>query len=135
MELEDFALAGVTVLVVDNDPEVLLIVKALLVQYQAQVIVASTGEEGLAQVQMNKPDVIISDISMPWMDGYEFIREVRNLSPYRGGQTPAIALSAFNRMEDRSEAIDAGFQVYLSKPVELHTLITTIADMAVQVRH
>ena len=135
MELEDFALAGVTVLVVDNDPEVLIVIKALLIQYQAQVIAASTGEEGLAQIQMNKPDVIISDISMPSMDGYEFMREVRNLSPYRGGQTPAIALFAFNRMEDRAEAIDAGFQVYLSKPVELHTLITTISDMAVPVWH
>ncbi len=135
MQLEDFALAGVTVLVVDNEPEVLFIVKALLTQYQAQVIAASTGEEGLAQIQMNKPDVIISDIDMPWMDGYEFIREVRSLSSYHGGQTPAIALSAFNRIEDRSDAREAGFQVYLSKPVELHTLINTIADMAVQVWH
>ncbi len=135
MELEDFALAGVTVLVVDNEPEVLIVIKSLLIQYQAQVIAASNGEEGLAQIQLNKPDVIISDIDMPWMDGFEFIREVRNLSSYRGGQTPAIALSGFNRMEDRSKAMEAGFQVYLSKPVELDTLINAIADMAVQVWH
>jgi CheY-like chemotaxis protein len=135
MELEDFALAGVTVLVVDNEPEVLIVIKALLIQYQAEVIAASNGEEGLAQIQLNKPDVIISDIDMPWMDGYEFIREVRNLSSYRGGQTPAIAFTAFNRMEDRSKAMEAGFQLYLSKPVELDILINTIAGMAVQVWH
>ncbi|MEP6606145.1 MAG: response regulator, partial [Nitrosospira sp.] len=67
--------------------------------------------------------------------GYEFIREVRNLSAHQGGQTPAIALTGFNRMEDRSKAMDAGFQVYLSKPVELHTLINAIAGMAVPVWH
>ncbi|MEP6606383.1 MAG: response regulator, partial [Nitrosospira sp.] len=80
MELEDFALAGITVLVVDNEPQVLATLKTLLNQYQAQVIAASTGEEGLGQIQMYRPDVIISDIDMPCMNGYEFIREVRNLS-------------------------------------------------------
>ncbi len=73
MELEDFALSGVTILVVDNEPEVLATIKGLLTQYQAQVIAASTGEEGLGQIQVHRPDVIISDIDMPWMDGYEFI--------------------------------------------------------------
>jgi CheY-like chemotaxis protein len=135
MELEDFALSGVTVLVVDNEPQVLTIIKTLLTQYQAQVIAASTGAEGLEQIQVHRPDVIISDINMPWMDGYEFIREVRNLSAHQGGQTPAIALTVLNRMEDRLKAMDAGFQVYLSKPVELHTLINVIADMAVPVWH
>lgn len=135
MELEDFALSGVTILVVDNEPEVLATIKGLLTQYQAQVIAASTGEEGLGRIQMYRPDVIISDIDMPCMDGYEFIREVRNLSAHQGGQTPAIAFTVLNRTEDRLKAMDAGFQVYLSKPVELQTLINAIIGMAVPVWH
>ena len=135
MEFNDFALGGVTVLVVDNEPEVLAALNALLSEYHVQVIAVSDGEEGLTQIQLNKPNVIICDINMPCMDGYEFIREVRNLPSYRGGQTPAIAFSRFNRMEDRTEARAAGFQAYLSKPVELDTLLDTIASMAVQHWH
>jgi CheY-like chemotaxis protein len=135
MEFNDFALGGVTVLVVDNEPEVLIVLNALLSQYHAQVIAVSDSEEGLAQIQLNRPNVIICDINMHGMDGYEFIREVRNLPSYRGGQTPAIAFSRFNRMDDRTEAMAAGFQAYLSKPVELNTLLDTIASMAVQLWH
>jgi CheY-like chemotaxis protein len=135
MEFNDFALGGLTVLVVDNEPEALAVLNSLLSQYHAQVIAVSDGEEGLEQMQLNKPNVIICDINMPCMDGYEFIREVRNLPSYRGGQTPAIAFSGFNRKEDRTEAMAAGFQAYLTKPVELNTLLDTIASMAVQLWH
>jgi CheY-like chemotaxis protein len=135
MEFNDFALCGMTVLVVDNEPEVLVVLNALLSQYHVQVIAVADGEEGLAQIQLNKPNVIICDINMSCMDGYEFIREVRNLPSYQGGQTPAIAFSRFNCMEDRTKAMAAGFQAYLSKPVELNTFLDTVASTAVQLWH
>jgi CheY-like chemotaxis protein len=124
------ALSGLKVLIVDDAPDILAVTKLILTNYLAQVITATTGAEGLKQVQAHKPDVIVSDIGMPQMDGYQFIREVRNLPADNGGRTPAIALTAFTRREDRAKAFAAGFQKHLSKPVDLHALIETIASIS-----
>jgi CheY-like chemotaxis protein len=75
------------------------------------------------------PDVIISDIGMPEKDGYQLIREVRNLGATRGGNVPAIALTAFARPEDRMKAMLAGYQTHLPKPVEANELIATIRSL------
>jgi CheY-like chemotaxis protein len=72
---------------------------------------------------------MISDIGMPEMDGYEFIREVRGLPAAYGGKTPAIALSAFAHSEDRTRAMIAGYQIHLSKPVESHELVASIGNL------
>lgn len=132
MDSKDSALAGMTILIVDDEPVALEITKLMLTLYHAQVIAAVTAAKALEQIQMHRPDVIISDISMPRMDGYQFIREVRNLPVHIGGGTPAVALTAFGRIEDQERAINAGFQRHLSKPVELHALIDTIASVAGQ---
>lgn len=132
MDSKDSALAGMTILIVDDEPVALEITKLMLTLYHAQVIAAVTAAKALEQIQMHRPDVIISDISMPRMDGYQFIREVRNLPAHIGGGTPAVALTAFGRIEDQERAINAGFQRHLSKPVELHALIDTIASVAGQ---
>lgn len=134
MDSKDSAVAGVKVLIVDDEPAALEITKLMLTLYRAQVIAAATGAKALEQIQMYRPDVIISDISMPQMDGYQFIRQVRNLSPHVGGGTPAVALTAFGRTEDRERAINAGFQRHLSKPVELHALIDTIVSVTQKCR-
>jgi CheY-like chemotaxis protein len=76
-----------------------------------------------------KPDVIISDIGMPEMDGYSFIRKVRALPKERGGQTPAIALTAYAGDRDRHEALASGFQKHLSKPVMPDDLAKVVAEL------
>ena len=85
--------------------------------------------EGLAILKTHRPDVMISDIGMPGKDGYQFIREVRNLPAIHGGKTPAIALTAFAGSGDRTRALIAGYQMHLSKPVESHELIATIGSL------
>lgn len=135
MDSKDSAVAGVKVLIVDDEPVALEITKLMLTLYHALVIGAANAAIGLEKVKMNRPDVIISDISMPWMDGYQFIREVRSLPVHAGGGTPAVALTAFGRAEDQERAIAAGFQRHLSKPVDLHALIDTIASVTGQKSH
>ena len=78
--------------------------------------------------------LMISDIGMPGQDGYQFIREVRNLPAIHGGKTPAIALTAFAGSGDRTKALIAGYQMHLSKPVESHELIATIGSLKGWVR-
>lgn len=132
MDNKGSSLSGVKILVVDDEPDALAITKLMLTFYHALVIEAATAMLGLVHVRSHRPDVIVSDISMPQMDGYQFIRAVRNLPPHEGGRTPAIALTAFNRPEDKTRAINAGFQRHLSKPVELEMLVNTVASLAGQ---
>ncbi|HVS71394.1 MAG TPA: PAS domain S-box protein [Phycisphaerae bacterium] len=123
-------LAGVRVLVVEDEPDARDLIRRILVNHQAHVSLAASADEGL-QVLQNQPiDALISDIGMPGKDGYEFIREVRRLPPDKGGKTPAIALSAFARSEDRTRALMAGYQVHLAKPVEGPELLATVASVA-----
>ncbi|ODT75408.1 MAG: histidine kinase [Nitrosomonadales bacterium SCN 54-20] len=119
-------LSGVRVLLVDDEEDALTITRLMLELHGAEVVSAPAAGEGLEKVQTYAPDIIISDISMPQMDGYQFIRAVRNLPAHKGRNTPALALSAFNRPRDRASALDAGFLAYLSKPVLLQELITEI---------
>jgi len=74
--------------------------------------------------------VLVSDIGMPDVDGYEFLRRVRQLGPERGGAVPAVALTAFARSEDRVRALRAGFAVHVSKPVEPSEIAVTVASLA-----
>jgi CheY-like chemotaxis protein len=77
-----------------------------------------------------RPDMIISDIGMPGEDGYEFIRKVRALSADKGGRTPAAALTAFARAEDRTRALGAGYQTHAAKPIEPAELTAVVASLA-----
>lgn len=131
MDSRDLVLVGVRVLIIDDEPEGRELTKRLLILYHANVIVAANAIEGLEQLKRVRPDVVVSDIDMPQMDGYQFIRAVRNLPAHKGGQTPAVAFTAFSRREDRTNAITAGFQKYLSKPVDFEELIATIAAAAI----
>jgi CheY-like chemotaxis protein len=79
--------------------------------------------------------VIVSDIGMPEVDGYQFLRSVRRLSVDQGGQVPAIALTAFARSEDRTRAMMAGYQVHLAKPIEPRELVATVASVAGRTAH
>jgi signal transduction histidine kinase/ActR/RegA family two-component response regulator len=123
-------LSGVKVLVIDDELDARELIKGILTHYQASVTTAGTAAQGLLLLlQSDKPDVIISDIGMPEKNGYQFIRDVRNLSSENGGETPAIALTAFARPEDKISAINAGYQGHLTKPVEPRQLIAIISGL------
>ena len=81
-------------------------------------------------LKSNRPDVMISDIGMPHMDGYDFMRRVRQLPPLEGRRLPAIALTAFARSVDRTRAIMAGYQMHMAKPIEPQELVATVASFA-----
>ncbi len=123
-------LTGVRVLVVDDEPDARELLKRILGDYEADVEVASSAREALASIATRRPDVLISDIGMPEIDGYELVRTVRNLPAERGGKTPALALTAFARSEDRQRALLNGYQAHLSKPVEATELVTVVANLA-----
>ncbi|HEV7298037.1 MAG TPA: response regulator, partial [Tepidisphaeraceae bacterium] len=91
---------------------------------------AATAAEGMEVLQAERPDVVVSDIGLPTRDGYEFMKQVRALAEDRGGKTPALALTAYARAEDRMRAIRAGFQMHVPKPVEPAELITMVASLA-----
>jgi len=93
------------------------------------VVTAGTAEETLAAVERVRPHVLVSDIGMPQVDGYQLLRLVRGLGLARGGGLPAIALTAFARSEDRTRALQAGFLVHVSKPVEPAELMAAVASV------
>jgi PAS domain S-box-containing protein len=126
------SLAGIRVLVVDDEADARSLVRRLLEGCSAQVADFPTAAEALSAVQQNPPDIILSDIGMPGTDGYEFIRRVRTLPVDRGGRTPAAALTAFARAEDRTRALRAGFQTHVAKPVEPSELVAVVASLALR---
>jgi signal transduction histidine kinase/CheY-like chemotaxis protein len=128
------ALRGLRVVLVDDDSSAREMLTAMLARCGVEVTAAASAAEGLVAVQRLKPHVLLSDIEMPEEDGYTLIRKVRELSPEQGGRTPALALTAYTRVEDRSRAFLAGFQMHLAKPVESEELIVAIATLAAQTR-
>jgi PAS domain S-box-containing protein len=130
VDRESTNLAGVKVLVVDDEPDARSLIQRVLVQCEAEVMTAPNAEEAIALLKRFKPDVLISDIGMPQTDGYQFLKQVRKLSPAEGGKTPAIALTAFARSEDRTRAMLAGYQIHIAKPIETQELLATVANLA-----
>ncbi len=123
------SLAGFRLLVVEDEPDTLEVIKLALNRYGAEVTTAGSAYEALEALGRVRPHVLISDIGMPEMDGYALIRSVRALGAERGGEVPAIALTAYAREQDRRRALDAGFQEHLPKPVEPAALARVIASL------
>jgi PAS domain S-box-containing protein len=123
-------LKGLRVLIVDDEADSREFLKRLLVECHVDVHLAGSAKEGLQRVIEIRPDVLISDIGMPEVDGYQFIREIRRLPADEGGRTPAIALTAFARSEDRTRAIIAGYQSHIAKPLEPQELIANLAGLS-----
>ncbi len=128
-------LAGITVLVVDDEPDARELIELVLTTCGADAITASTAEEALTLVQQRRPHVMISDVGMPTVDGYELLRRVRALGDARGGGLPAIALTAFARSEDRTRALRAGYLMHIAKPVEPAELAAAVASLAGRTSH
>ena len=120
---------GVRVLIVEDDPETRDILAAILERAGFSYRVATRVSEALSVLDDWQPDVIVSDIGMPDMDGYEFARQLRARPPAQGGNIPALAVSAFARSEDRELALRSGYQGHIAKPVEPAELVKTIAEL------
>jgi hypothetical protein len=124
------SLAGIRVIVVDDEADSREFIVALLEQCGAQVTAVASAREAIEAVSQVKADVLVSDIGMPEEDGYSLIRKVRTLSAEQGGKIPAVALTAYARAEDRTRAIAEGFQMHIPKPVEPAELATVVASLA-----
>jgi CheY-like chemotaxis protein/two-component sensor histidine kinase len=122
-------LDGVRVLVVDDEPDTRELLKIGLGQCGAEVTVAASAAEAREAMREAVPHLLISDIGMPDEDGYEMIRRVRALPDESGGRVPAIALTAYARVEDRMQALRAGYQMHVPKPVELAELVAVAASL------
>jgi CheY-like chemotaxis protein len=123
-------LGGVRALVVDDDADSREVVAAILAQCEVEVRTAASASEALAILTAWRPDVLVSDIEMPEANGYALIQRVRTLEPEDGGRIPAVALTAYTRIEDRLRALAAGFQMHVPKPVDPAELVTIVASLA-----
>jgi CheY-like chemotaxis protein/two-component sensor histidine kinase len=123
-------LHGLRLLVVDDEEDALGLVSEVLRGQGAEVHVATSAREALETFRNLRPDVVVSDIGMPEMDGFALIRTIRALPTAQGGGTPAIALTAYARSEDAQRAFLDGYQMHLAKPVELLQLVTVVARVA-----
>jgi PAS domain S-box-containing protein len=122
-------LDGLKVLVVDDEPDTRELLKAGLGQCGAEVTAVGSAAEALESITAEVPDLLISDIGMPDEDGYELMRRVRQFPAQGGGKVPAIALTAYARVEDRMQALRAGYQMHVPKPVELAELVAVAASL------
>jgi PAS domain S-box-containing protein len=125
-------LGNVRVLVVDDEPDACEILSVILEQCGAEVKAVNSAPEALEALQDWRPRVLLADIGMPGEDGYALLRRVRALPPEQGGTTPAAALTAFARTEDRVRALSAGFQIHVPKPVEPAELVAVVQNLARQ---
>ncbi len=128
-EDEGLDLSNVTVLLVEDEVDTLDLLTIILESYGARVEGVTSANEALSVFSQGQPDVLISDIGMPGMDGYELIRQVRELPPDRGGLVPAIALTAYAGETDHERALSAGFNRHISKPVEPDQIVDAIANL------
>ncbi|MFQ4137264.1 PAS domain S-box protein [Nodosilinea sp. PGN35] len=122
-------LSGIKILVVDDEPDTRDLVAFVLEQQGAQVVAAASAREALLALPQAQPDVLLSDIGMPEMDGYMLIRQVRALAPPEGGQIPAIALTAYAGDTNQQQVVAAGFQKHISKPIDPKVLVHAIAQL------
>jgi CheY-like chemotaxis protein len=111
-------LHGLRILAVDDERDTRDMLKGVLEQYGVDVMTAASAREALDALLGWKPDLIVCDIGMPEEDGYSLIEKIRRLEPEQGGNTPAIALTGYVRVEERMRALAAGFNMFVPKPVE-----------------
>lgn len=130
LQPEPLGLQGLRILIVDDETDALDLISMELAQHGAMVTGAASAEEALQSLSQQTFDVLISDIGMPQMDGYDLIRQVRKQEAGTKKPIPAIALTAYARVQDRMRAILAGYSTHVAKPVEATELLTVVASLA-----
>jgi PAS domain S-box-containing protein len=129
LPVQSLPLFGLEILVVDDDADMREFLPFMLEQYGATVTSVASAIAALTALSQSQPNLIISDIGMPEMDGYMLMRQIRSLKPEQGGTIPAIALTAYAGEIDYQQAIAVGFQQHISKPVDPEELVKAIGSL------
>ena len=124
------SLRGLRLVLVEDELDQRQLLRRVFADQGAEVRVAEDAAGGLELVRSLRPQVLVSDLGLPGVDGYEFLRRVRELPPGEGGRVPAVALTAFARTVDRQRALRAGYQAHVAKPAEPAELVAIIAHLA-----
>jgi CheY-like chemotaxis protein len=124
------SLKGIRIFIVEDEPDTREFLERYLTASGAEVMAASTAREALAKLHDCDVDILVSDIGLPDVDGYDLMQRVRRMNVKNCGAIPAIALTAYARSEDRTRAFRAGYQAHLAKPIEPGELVATIASLA-----
>jgi CheY-like chemotaxis protein len=122
-------LSDTRVLVVDDEPDIRDLVTFILQDYGVQVTAVASAQEALQSLSESIPDILISDIGMPKIDGYMLIRQIRERSPQQGGQVRAIALTAYASEINQQQSLAAGFQMHIPKPVDPDALVKALSSL------
>jgi CheY-like chemotaxis protein len=122
-------LSNLTIVVVEDHDDARRYLGLFLDRLGATVVVARNGFEGLEAVEINRPDLVVSDIQMPGMDGFELLREIRDLGSDAGGSVPIVAMTAFGTHADRKRLLQSGFKGCLLKPFTPDKLVETILSV------
>ncbi len=122
-------LSSLTIVVVEDHDDARRYLGLFLGRLGANVVVARDGFEGLEAIKNSRPNLVVSDISMPGMDGFELLREIRALGPESGGSVPVIAMTAFVTQADHARLLAAGFQGFLAKPFTPDKLVAVILSV------
>ncbi|MBV8453341.1 MAG: response regulator, partial [Deltaproteobacteria bacterium] len=128
------SLMNLRVLVVDDEAGAREVTSTILTHALAEVRTAESASEALQIMNQWQPDVLVADIGMPNVDGYEFIRQVRARSPQEGGAVPAAALTAYARTQDRMRVLSEGYQMHVPKPIQPAELVMVVASLAKRLR-
>jgi CheY-like chemotaxis protein len=123
-------LAGIRVMVVDDEEDARVVLAAALEESGADVVAFASADEALESLPAVRPHVLLSDVEMPAKDGYALMEAVRALPRGQGGLTPAIAITAYARVEDRVRALGAGFDLHIAKPIQLEELRAAVSRLA-----
>jgi CheY-like chemotaxis protein len=126
------ALQGLRVLIVDDQPDILDMLQDMLSQTGAHVVICGSADKALAFLETHTMDLLISDIAMPIRDGYWLIEQIRAHQREQISRLPAIALTAYVRVEDRARLFEAGFQLYIAKPVDPDEMLALVASLVQQ---
>ena len=116
-------------LIVEDDAETRELLQAIVSNTGAEAITAASVRDAVGVFETRRPDLIVSDIGMPREDGYSLIRKIRSRAPADGGLTPAVALTAHTRADDRNRSLRAGFQSHLAKPVDPAELVAVVRSL------
>ena len=129
MTAQESSLRGVRVLIVEDDPDTRELLAEMLAEVGMIVVATSSVGEAFEALMANRPDVIVSDIGIPYENGYAFLRNLRQVLPEDGGTIPALALTGFARPEDRERAFAAGFNLHLSKPMQRERVLEALVEL------
>lgn len=120
---------NIHVLLVEDDADSREMLEVFFKQLDMKVTAVENADKALQAVKEFQPDILISDVGLPGEDGYKLIRKIRELAPEKGGQIPAVALTGYASLQDRSLAIEAGYQEHLAKPVDLDNLVELVKNL------